>query len=149
MSDDSIKKLDKQIELLKRGMDGKTKVEKVTSEIVDSLDENHVINISYLGCEVKETTKEIKNINKINEVKEEINEVKEEINEVKEEIKEEKNESSNTGKFKLVDDLNEVSEEDTKEIVIKKIKNNDKNLFIMIGVTIFILIFILILLLLL
>ena len=63
---DDIEKIDKQIELLKKDKDGKNiGVEKVVSEINDSEDENHVINISYIDSEVKENTKEIKNLNNI------------------------------------------------------------------------------------
>ena len=57
MSKEDIDKLDKQIELLKNENNKKV-VEKVTTEIKDEEDPNHVINIDYIDSEVNEATKE-------------------------------------------------------------------------------------------
>ena len=64
MSKEDIEKLDKQIELLKKDNSGKPTgdVETVVTEIHDPNDENHVVNISYIDSEVKETTKELKDL---------------------------------------------------------------------------------------
>ena len=95
MKDDDIKKLDSQIELLKNGKNGEKVVEKVTTEIVDPEDENHIINISYVGSEVKETTKEIKDLKNINDKTEE---VVDNTNKSEENVLEEKENNNNLNK---------------------------------------------------
>ena len=66
MSKEDIDKLDKQIELLKNENNKKV-VEKVTTEIKDEDDPNHVINIDYIDSEVNEATKELKDLKNLTE----------------------------------------------------------------------------------
>ena len=66
MSKEDIDKLDKQIELLKNENNKKV-VEKVTTEIKDEEDPNHVINIDYIDSEVNEATKELKDLKNLTE----------------------------------------------------------------------------------
>ena len=80
MSKDDIEKLDKQIELLKKDKEGNPtgEVETVVTEIHDPNDENHVVNISYVGSEVKESTKELKDLKTLTtEVEEKVEDTKE------------------------------------------------------------------------
>lgn len=80
MSKDDIEKLDKQIELLKKDKEGKPtgEVETVVTEIHDSNDPNHVINIDYGNSEVKESTKELKDLKTLTtEVEEKVENTKE------------------------------------------------------------------------
>lgn len=125
MSKEDIDKLDKQIELLKKDKNNKPtgEVETVVTEIKDPEDENHVINISYINSEVKETTKELKDLKTL---------TNEEVNEEKEEEKTKKisvtNIESNNNDDKSNDNVNNTSSEVTKK--------NNKNLFIILGVVI-------------
>ena len=66
MSKEDIDKLDKQIELLKNENNKKV-VEKVTTEIKDEEDPNHVINIDYIDSEVNAATKELKDLKNLTE----------------------------------------------------------------------------------
>lgn len=139
MSKDNIEKLDKQIELLKKDKEGKPtgEVEKVVTEILDPEDENHVINIDYGNSEVKESTKELKDLKTLTT----------EID-TKEEI------SQDTKKISLTDTKDAIVENEVEEIPAKVdeiVDNNNtvnkksnKTLFIVLGVIIGVLVIVLI-----
>ena len=147
MSKEDIEKLDKQIELLKKDKNNKLtgEVETVTTEINDPNDENHVINISYIDSEVKETTKEIKDLKVLtdNELNNDLEETKKIIVENIEEIKEEKEDNNN------ISDSGEV-ENNTIISNSGKVENNtnnkviDKKVFIVLGIIIGLLVIVLI-----
>ena len=136
MSKEDIEKLDKQIELLKKDKNNMPtgEVETVTTEINDPNDENHVINISYIDSEVKETTKEIKDLKVLteNELNNDLEDTKKIIVENIEEIKEEKEDNNN------ISDLDKGIDNNTKNTTI------DKRVFIVLGIIIGILVIVLI-----
>lgn len=128
MSKEDIEKLDKQIELLKKDKDGKPtgEVETVVTEIHDPNDENHVVNISYVGSEVKESTKELKDLKNL-------------TTDIDESIE-------NTKKIPIIESQDAIVENEVEEIPAKvdENNNNDNNspkktnnkLFIILGIVI-------------
>lgn len=136
MSKEDIEKLDKQIEILKKDNHNITtgEVEKVVTEIHDPNDENHIINISYINSEVKESTKEIKNLKTLT------TDVEDNDDKVIEDTK----------KISVTKNLDAIEELELEKISTKvgdnKVNNkkSNKNLFIILSVIIGILLLILV-----
>lgn len=155
MSKDNIEKLDKQIELLKKDKEGKPtgEVEKVVTEILDPEDENHVINIDYGNSEVKESTKELKDLKTLTteiDTKEEVSQDTKKISltDTKDAIVENEVEEIPAKVDEIVDNNNnnnkvdEIVDNNTNDNTVNKKSN--KTLFIVLGIIIGILVIVLV-----